>query len=148
MGFEWVRNVLNRAGAARQQSRGMAVLAVTASETERRTLEHVASVRNWDLRFASGNEEAIRVLREHAFAVVLCDRDVLGENWRAHLDAVHSACAAASIILISRVYDDYLWNEVIRHGGYDILTKPLQEGRVESAFASALLRWKHLAATR
>lgn len=43
------------------------------------------------------------------------------------------------VILISRVADEYLWNELFRIGGFDVLRKPLRADEVERAHPGPLL---------
>jgi len=43
--------------------------------------------------------------------------------------------------LVSKVADEYLWNEIVRRGGYDILSKPLQEDEVVRAIKLARSYW-------
>ena len=54
-------------------------------------------------------------------------------------------------MLVSRVMDGYLWNEVVCNGGYDVLAKPLREDEVcrvvklaRSYWISALKRRRFL----
>jgi FixJ family two-component response regulator len=46
------------------------------------------------------------------------------------------------VILVSGVRDDYLWQEVIRRGGYDVLPKPLRADSVARIVKLALSYWK------
>lgn len=48
-------------------------------------------------------------------------------------------------MLISPVADDYLWNEVVSNGGYDVLAKPLRQQDVLRAVKFA---WSYLNSTR
>ena len=48
-------------------------------------------------------------------------------------------------MLISPVADDYLWNEVLSNGGYDVLAKPLRQQDVLRAVKFA---WSYLNSTR
>jgi len=49
------------------------------------------------------------------------------------------------VLLVSRVVDDYLWNEVVRRGGYDVLSKPLREEEVARAIKLAWAYWNSAA---
>ena len=69
-------------------------------------------------------------MRRHEFAVILCDRDLAASNWREALAKLVATAPGSHVILASRVNDDQLWQEVIRLGGYDVLTKPFQQERV------------------
>jgi FixJ family two-component response regulator len=46
------------------------------------------------------------------------------------------------------VNDDYLFEEVIRNGGHDVLTKPLQTPQVVAAVKLAWSYWKQSSAKR
>jgi hypothetical protein len=48
----------------------------------------------------------------------------------------HRAC----VILVSGVLDAYLWDEVVRTGGYDVLYKPLRE---DDVVRSVRLAWSY-----
>jgi len=50
----------------------------------------------------------------------------------------------ACIFLVSKVADDYLWNEVVRRGGYDVISKPLRHDELERA---AKLAWTYWSST-
>jgi len=44
-------------------------------------------------------------------------------------------------MLVSKVIDDYLWNEVVCYGGYEVLAKPVREGEVSRAVRLAWSYW-------
>ena len=77
-------------------------------------------------------------LRPH---IILLDRDLADGDWRDSLSACASSSAGVCTILISRVTDDYLWNEVVGNGGYDVLVKPLREQNVQRAVKFAWSYW-------
>ena len=56
-----------------------------------------------------------------------------GIDWRDALQLLASSRPDCSIILTSSVNDEYLWDEVIHKGGYDVLAKPLQEDQTVRA---------------
>ena len=64
--------------------------------------------------------------------VVLLDRDVSAIGWRGALSALLPS-RESRIVLISPVTDDFLWDEVVRLGGYDVITRPLDPARTVSA---------------
>ncbi len=70
-------------------------------------------------------------------SVVLCDRDAPGGVWWQTVQTLAPGPHRPCILLVSRVVDDYLWNEVIRRGGYDVLPKPLREEDVVRAIKLA-----------
>jgi FixJ family two-component response regulator len=80
--------------------------------------------------------------------IIIWDRDLPGEDWRdvVHLLATlpHRPC----VLLLSRVVDDYLWNEVVRFGGFDVLSKPLKEAEVLRVVRLAWSYWASTAPTK
>ena len=109
------------------------LLALVADEAARKLLAELSLRNQWRVQFAESLEEAVTLLPQMDVPIILCDRDLEGIEWR---DVVHHMSAStngACIILMSRVVDDYLWNEVIGQGGYDVLAKPLREAEVTRA---------------
>jgi DNA-binding response OmpR family regulator len=112
------------------------VLAITASEPDRIRLQRILEDAGWRVFCAKDLKELDRA---PSTAIVLYDRDLPGIDWR---DAIRRLAARhACIILASFVVDDYLWEEVIRCGGYDVLAKPFREEEVTHTvrFAAAAL---------
>ena len=58
---------------------------------------------------------------------------VAGLDWRDVLATLAASRPDCSVILTSPVNDEYLWEEVVRRGGYDVLAKPLQEDQTVRA---------------
>ena len=81
----------------------------------------------WDLVLTGSCEEALEALQKMRAAVILCARDLPGVDWRHALEKLSSSRPDCPIVLTSSVNDEYLWDEVIHKGGYDVLSKPLQE---------------------
>jgi FixJ family two-component response regulator len=94
------------------------------------------------LHFAESCEEAWAVANQLAAPVVLVDRDWPGAGWRTIVESLVTLRHQASVILVSGVVDDYLWQEVIRLGGYDVLSKPLRTDNVARVVKLAFSYWK------
>lgn len=111
----------------RKNSSAVRVLAVMPRDSDAQTLSQIAARAQWELHFSSSFESALDLARRERFAVILYDR---GDGWR---DAIGKLCHTApdsNVILTSPANDDLLWQEVIKLGGYDVLTKPFHEERV------------------
>jgi hypothetical protein len=72
------------------------------------------------------------------FEVILCDRHQPGYPWREVMDRLAVSSPRSCMLLVSPVNYDYLWSDVLQHGGYDILIRPLREGAVLHAVAAAI----------
>ncbi|MGI8743996.1 MAG: response regulator [Bryobacteraceae bacterium] len=118
------------------------ILAVMPNNSDGVALSQIAKRAQWHFELTESCESAIDKLSDQNFAIVLCDRDVPGSNWRDAVQTLAAKAPRTCVILTSPVNDDYLWQEVIERGGYDVLTKPFQEERVVRAVRFAWSCWK------
>ena len=126
----------DRAGIA-----AITVIGLAFTDKDRAVLAEVCSRRQWNVLFADTCDQARAALDQVKAPVILCDRDLPGGEWRDVVQALASFPHRACVILISRVVDDYLWNEVVQRGGYDVLLKPLREEDVVRAVRLAWSYW-------
>jgi DNA-binding response OmpR family regulator len=136
--LDWVKRFSNRAAP---QDNPLHILVLTRSDSVRATVERVADRPNWHLSICGTCEEAIGLLATVRFPIVLYDRELDGLDWRKAIRCLANAAPSACILLASPVVDDYLWQEVVLHGGYDVLTKPLKDEAVAHVIDQALLYW-------
>jgi hypothetical protein len=113
------------------------VLCLLADPPDRTVVDDVCRKNAWKVYFAShpGNGHPLRP------NIILLDRDLTESGWRESMIALAESSPGACIMLASRVMDGYLWNEVVRHGGYDVLAKPLREPEVSRALRLAWSYW-------
>ena len=140
----WLKQLVRHFSLGARAANGrkrVRVLAVMPYDGERNTLFEIAKQSNWHLEFAATCESAVNLLRDQQFAVILCDRDLPGCEWRDAMKVLVTNAQGACVILTSPVNDDYLWQEVIQRGGYDVLTRPLQEQRVLHTIELAWSYW-------
>jgi FixJ family two-component response regulator len=104
----------------------VAVLAILTSQTDRKELEVIFENTGWQIIFADTIDEPT----VQATPIVLYDRDLPGTDWRQAIQQLARTEHPRKVILASFVADDYLWQEVIHCGGYDILPKPFREDEV------------------
>jgi len=123
----------------------IAVIGLAFTDGDRRLLADVCSRRQWNVLFADTCDQARSALDQLQAPVILCDRDLQGGEWRDVVQVLASSPHRACVILMSRVVDDYLWNEVAQRGGYDVLLKPLHE---EDVVRTVRLAWSYWSATR
>jgi len=121
-------------------SSAVPVVALILGGQDRALLTNIAIPRGIDVRFADSCSEAWTIANQWEAPVILCDRDLPGAEWRDVMQILASAPQHPSVILTSRVVDDYLWQEVIHNGGYDVLPKPLRE---EDVVRSVRLAWSY-----
>lgn len=111
----------------------IAVIGLVTGDADRRLLASICRRNRWNLLFTDTCEDARIALHRLKEPVILCDRDLPGRGWRETVEDLASCPHRACIILVSEVVDAYLWNEVVRTGGYDVLSKPLREDDVVRA---------------
>ena len=120
----------------------IAVVGLVIGDEDRRLLTEICSRNRWHLLLTDTCEDARTALDKLKAPVVLCDRDLPGRGWRGTLEDLASSPQRACIILVSGVVDTYLWKEVVRAGGYDVLSKPLREDDVVRSVRLAWSYWK------
>jgi CheY-like chemotaxis protein len=111
----------------------LTALAIINSHADRNQLERIFEKAGWNIVF----EDGIEVAAGRMYMVVLCDRDLPGVDWRQAVQQLASGQHRRGVILASSVVDDYLWEEVIQLGGYDVVSKPFREDEVIHAIEFA-----------
>jgi DNA-binding response OmpR family regulator len=132
-----------RDGNAKASS--ITILCVPGTDPDRQLLDEISRRNHWNMSFASSSDEARESLKRSRPQIILIDRDIDGADWRYAVSSLAAASGGACVLLISRVIDDYLWNEVVTNGGYDVLRKPLSESEV---LRNVKLAWSYWSGTR
>ncbi len=91
----------------------------------------------WELAQATELKDACAVLKAASVPILLFDRDAPGPDWKTAIKRLIQARKNACVILISGVADQYLWEEVIHNGGFDLLTRPFRREQLLSALIFA-----------
>jgi DNA-binding NtrC family response regulator len=118
----------------------ISVIALGVNDPDRNLLIEASVQHKWKMQFSVTCGDAWSVLEQTKAPIILCDRDIEGAEWRDVVKMMASSTHGACAILLSRVVDDYLWNEVIANGGYDVVPKPLRE---EDVVRSVRLAWSY-----
>ncbi|HEX5432421.1 MAG TPA: response regulator, partial [Bryobacteraceae bacterium] len=118
------------------------ILGLLGLDPGRGLLADICRRNGWDLVLSETCEDARADLIRLKPQIVLCDRDLPGADWRDVVQALASVRGCGCIILLSRVADDPLWNEVVHRGGYEVLSKPLREDHVRRAVKLASAYWE------
>ena len=75
---------------------------------------------------AANWSDMVKLARQVDAPVILYDRDLPGVEWQKGIPRLVSASNTPCLILLSDVSDPYLWDELVQHGGFDLLTRPFQ----------------------
>jgi DNA-binding response OmpR family regulator len=121
------------------------LVAITQNSDDAETLRQIASDYGWRILIVDSSSRAIASLNDQPTPLVICDRDLTGEDWRDVLGKIAAQPQAVCVLLASRVVDDYLWRQVLRHQGYDLVAKPFQPDELRRAviFAWSWRGWAH-----
>jgi len=113
------------------------LVAIVENSYDSETLGQLAASNGWRISIVGSSEAAIALLKEQPTPLVICDRDLSGEAWSDVLAKIAAQPQAVCVLLASSVIDDYLWQQVIRHHGYDVIAKPFQPEELRRAVAFA-----------
>ncbi len=121
------------------------LVAITQDPNDSEALRQIAASYAWKISVVDSSTAAIALLKEQPTPLAICDRDLSGEDWRDALAKIAAQPQAVCVLLASRVVDDYLWHQVIRHHGYDLVAKPFQPEELRRAvtFAWSWRGWAH-----
>ncbi len=119
------------------------LLAITRGADEKAALSRIAADLQWTLRIAESEEDAVRLLGDQPLPLVICDRDLPDGDWRGTVARLAGRRDVLCVVLASAVIDDYLWDEVIKQRGYDVVSKPFEADQLRRAvtFAWSWKRW-------
>ncbi|MGH9646511.1 MAG: hypothetical protein ACRD4E_06815 [Bryobacteraceae bacterium] len=117
------------------------VVAVVAGEQDRHALTSISGPELVEMHFVESCEEACIVANRLAAPVILLDRDLPGAEWRTAVRNLAALPQRACVVLMSGVVDDYLRQELIRRGGYEVLPKPLRADNISRVIKLALSYW-------
>src|SRR5207248_10638584 len=113
-----------------------------AGDEEARLVEGLASRYLWRTTFHRTLDDGLQTLASAPRPLILYDRDVPGCAWRDAIGRLVLSSPESCVVLASSVCDGYLWQEVVQLGGYDVITKPLQEEAVIQMLTLAWSYWR------
>lgn len=117
-------------------------LAIVSSVRARGRLEQAVRTLGAQLRLTASLGEAEQTLRERPASIVLLDRSAAEDDWRAAVSRLAHYPYWSCVILLSPVTDAYLWEEVVRHGGYDVVAASASSAELERVIRRAWRYWR------
>lgn len=118
------------------------VIALIVSDQDRDVLSTVSAQEAVDVYFPKTRVDAWDDMGRLSSPVILYDRDWPNAEWRTTVHSFATSEQRPCVILMSRVADEYLWQELIHWGGHDLVTKPLRAEDVSRTLKLALSYWK------
>src|SRR5580658_11328565 len=119
----------------------VSILCLLTEDPDRSLMTGLCRGNQWQVFFSTTREEAEKLLREIKPQMMLFDRDLAGQDWRGFVKGFAAASPGACIMLVSKVVDEHLWNDLVSNGGYEVLRKPLREDEVARAVRMAWSYW-------
>jgi DNA-binding NtrC family response regulator len=110
----------------------MPVLLASERDDDYQNLTALLDNTKWSVERAKSWSDVSSFCDRVVNQVVLLDRHFQGSDWRYSVSSLPNPAANRCLILLSDVSDPYLWNELVQHGGFDVLARPFE--------CSALLR--------
>lgn len=123
---------------------GIKIVSILLEDQDRSLIAEICGRNEWEVFFAKTCQVGRDMSELLQPQIILLDRDLADGDWRTSVYACASSSAGVCTLLISRVADDYLWNEVVCNGGYDVLPKPLREQDVLRAVKFAWSYWNSM----
>jgi DNA-binding response OmpR family regulator len=118
------------------------ILMISPFEDDHRDLQRILQHSKWRQYDARTQVEALAFLNEHPTSVAICDSELPDGTWKDLLSRLEPMPHPPVLVVTSRLADDLLWSEVLHHGGYNVLAKPLDMKEVFHVVSFAWLHWK------
>ena len=120
----------------------LSMLAIMGSPHDQAAISDFARSNRWEIAVAGTVSGGSAILENPNTAVVLLDRDLPESDWRATVHGLSQRQPAPCIILASPVIDDYLFEELVKQGGFDVVAKPIRPDELRRIGGLAFTFWK------
>lgn len=140
--FDWAKLLGFRskqsAGNARDlENSTVRLLAITSDDFFYSMLVNVGSTCGWEVRRAGSIQEGLALVRTQHLPLVIFDWNESEHDWRDGIGRLSGASSHPCVLLASRVVDDNLRQEVLRHRGYDVLPRSADQDEIMRAIEFA-----------
>ena len=97
------------------------VLLITPDDDMYLSVHNAAKRSGWELERARSVEQSLHTLDRFPARLVIYDWTPEDDDWRSAIDRLSTRPEHPCILLASRVIDEYLWAELVTHGGFDVI---------------------------
>ncbi len=125
-----------RAEAGRRRS--ARILVIDDEAHVRSMMGSTLERRGYDVQLASSGYEALQILDQNAFDLVLADILMQDINGIAVLDHIHAQQPQLPVVMVSAVHDISVVIDAMRRGAYDYLLKPFENEHLVKTVERAL----------
>jgi DNA-binding NtrC family response regulator len=120
------------------------LVVVSTRKEDRDNLESILADSAWQLFTVDTLGEAYSALRNAKTPIVICDAAIDGSRWSATIRSFSRARPGAYVIFLADDDRESVYQEIVRHGGFDVLTRPFQK---EDVFRVLLFAYSHCRGT-
>jgi DNA-binding NtrC family response regulator len=117
------RNPTSEVAEAPEGKNTLRLLLVTRDDDLSCSVQNAAARCGWQMRLARSVEQSIPVLDEFRAPLVIYDWNPEEGDWRFAVDCLTARPDRPSVLLASPVVDQYLWAELVRHGGFEVIPR-------------------------
>jgi DNA-binding NtrC family response regulator len=103
------------------------LVVVSTRKEDHDNLESILADSAWQLFTAATLAEAYGALRNARTPIVICDAAIDGSRWSDTIRSFSRARPGAYVIFLADDNRESVYQEIIRHGGFDVLTRPLRK---------------------
>jgi DNA-binding response OmpR family regulator len=118
------------------------VVAVLRSPQDREAVSDCAQAIGWKLKLLETVDQALSVPASEAVALIIVDRDLSEHDWRSSVQSLANTVSTPCVLLASSVVDPYLFQELVKHGGFDVVPKPIQSKELVRLGRLAFRYWR------
>jgi FixJ family two-component response regulator len=123
------------------------IVAILGDAIDRRTMQEFGAGSTWKVNIAGCLDDGARAAANGTTAVVILDRELAeqrGHDWREAVHAFAHGSSNPCVLLVSAVIDGYLFEEVVKQGGFDVISRPLAWDEVRRLSSLAVAYWRNL----
>ncbi len=97
------------------------LLLITPDDDLYLSVHNAAKHCGWQLERVRSVEQSLHSLDTLPVRLVIYDWTPEGDDWRFAIDRLSARPDRPCILLASRVIDEYLWADLVTHGGFDLI---------------------------
>lgn len=116
------------------------ILVVDDQESMRALLQDMLEVIGYEVTLAEGGEQALQILQEEDFHLVLSDLNMPGMDGTALLRAIKSSMPDLPVVIITGYGTFHTEKRVMKEGADGYISKPCTLGKIDKTLAAILVQ--------
>ena len=113
------------------------------SAQDREAVSDCARAIGWGLKLLETVDQALSRAGSEPVSLVILDRDLSEQEWRSSVQSLAKTRSNPCVLLASSVVDPYLFQELVKQGGFDVVPKPIQSKELARLGRLAFAYWKN-----